>query len=54
MTDLALDIAEERLEEFVLFLNYELIVENSLHGVAITQVGGDSQSLQLCMILLIV
>ena len=54
MTDLALDIAEERLEEFVLFLNHELIVEDSLHGVAITQVGEDGQSLQLCMILLIV
>ena len=33
--DLALDIAEEWLEKFVLFLDYELIVEDSLHGVTI-------------------
>ena len=51
MSDLALQISENRLQELVLLLQDELIIEDLLHGVQVADLGKHGQPLQLIGVL---
>ena len=54
MSNLALDITEQRLQKLILLLNNELIIKDGLHSLKITHVSKDGKSLQLLVILLMI